>query len=134
MNIYLDIDGVLLADIGSPAHYADEFIQAVLQKYPDSTYWLTTHVWNGEHVVHESLAPYLKPETQALLYKIKPTVWGKAKTDGIDFNKPFLWFDDDLFDDEYEALAQRNALESQVRVDLADNPRHLKELIEQYFS
>ena len=44
MNIYLDIDGVLLVDVGKPAHFANEFLQAVLKKYPDSTYWLTTHV------------------------------------------------------------------------------------------
>lgn len=134
MNVYLDIDGVLLADIRTPAYYADDFIQAALHKYPDSTYWLTTHVWNGEHVVHESLAPYLKPETQSLLEKIKPTTWGKAKTDGIDFTQPFLWFDDDLFDDEREALVQHNALESQVCVDLADNPRQLEELVKKYFA
>ena len=82
MNIYLDIDGVLLVDVGKPAHFANEFLQAVLKKYPDSTYWLTTHVWNGEHVVSESLAPYLQADMQALLGKIKPTSWGKSKTDG----------------------------------------------------
>ena len=42
MNVYLDIDGVLLANEKSAANYADEFLQAVLAAYPDSTYWLTT--------------------------------------------------------------------------------------------
>ena len=42
MNVYLDIDGVLLANEKSATNYADEFLQAVLAAYPDSTYWLTT--------------------------------------------------------------------------------------------
>lgn len=110
MNIYLDIDGVLLADTATPAEYANEFIQLVLSKYPDSIYWLTTHVWNGENVISHSLAPYPEPETQALLGKIKPTKWGQWKTDAIDFNQPFLWFDDDLYPEEREVLLQNDAL------------------------
>lgn len=134
MNIYLDIDGVLLADMKTPSRYADEFIQAVVTKYPNSTYWLTTHVWRGENVVSQSLAPYLQPETQALLAKIKPTDWGEYKTDGIDFTQPFLWFDDDLFDEERDALKQHDALDSHVMVDLVSNPGQLQDLIVTYFS
>jgi len=37
-NIYLDIDGVLLANDTNPAKYADEFIKYILTKYPVSTY------------------------------------------------------------------------------------------------
>ncbi len=47
MNIYLDIDGVLLANNLHPANYASEFLEYVLTSYPDSTYWLTTHC-NGD--------------------------------------------------------------------------------------
>lgn len=130
MNIYLDIDGVLLADRATPAEHADKFLQAVLTKYPNSTYWLTTHVWNGENVVNQSLAPYLKPDTQALLGRIKPTEWGEYKTDGIDFSKPFLWFDDDLFEGERAALERHNALSGRVEVDLYKNPEQLEQLIE----
>lgn len=134
MNIYLDIDGVLLADRATPAYYADEFLQAVLAKYPDSTYWLTTHAWNGENVISHSLAPYLAADTQALLSRIKVADWGNDKTDGIDFSQPFLWFDDDLFDGERKALEQHNALTSQVRIDLAGNPRQLEEVTKQLFT
>jgi len=133
MNIYLDIDGVLLAATAAPAYYADEFLQAVLSKYPDSTYWLTTHVWNGEHVVSQTLAPYLQPKTQALLNKIKPTDWGDDKTDAIDFSQPFLWFDDDLFDGERKALEEHDALDSQVLIDLVDNPHQLEQVVSQFF-
>lgn len=134
MNIYLDIDGVLLADKATPAQYADEFLQAVLTKYPDSTYWLTTHVWNGENVISHSLVPYLRADTQALLSRVKIVEWGDDKTDGIDFSQPFLWFDDDLFDGERKVLEQHNVLGCQVRVDLANNPAQLKEIIKRLFT
>jgi hypothetical protein len=51
MNIYLDIDGVLLVDVGRAALGADEFLRKVLEKYPDSTYWLT------ENLFHISIPP-----------------------------------------------------------------------------
>ena len=50
MNIYLDIDGVLLANDLNPANHAPEFLRYVLDHYPDSTYWLTTHC-NGDAAV-----------------------------------------------------------------------------------
>jgi len=134
MNIYLDIDGVLLADRATPAHYADEFLQAVLTGYPDSTYWLTTHAWNGENVISQSLKPYLAADTQALLGQVKVAEWDNDKTDGIDFSQPFLWFDDDLFDGERKALEEHGALGSQVRIDLAGNPRQLEQVTQQLFA
>ena len=43
MNIYLDIDGVIVANDNTAANHASEFIEYVLTYYPDTTYWLTTH-------------------------------------------------------------------------------------------
>lgn len=125
MNIYLDIDGVLLADIGIAANYADEFLQTALAKYPDSTYWLTTHCWKGENRAKEVLAAALRPVTVELLDKIKPTGWGEFKTDAIDFSQPFLWFDDDLFDEEREQLIKFDALHSWIKVDLSSDENAL---------
>ena len=99
MNIYLDIDGVLLVNETHAANYADDFIQAVLEKYPDSTYWLTTHNWKGENRTKAVLAPHLKPETIELLDRIKESEWGELKTDAIDFDQDFLWFDDNILQD-----------------------------------
>jgi hypothetical protein len=129
MNIYLDIDGVLLADIGWAADGADEFLQVMLAKYPDSTYWLTTHCWRGENRAVDVLRPALQPETVELLAKVKPTEWDEFKTDAIDFSKPFLWFDDDLFPEEREVLLQHHALANWVGVDLWQNPRQLRDLL-----
>lgn len=129
MRIYLDIDGVLLINENHAAPYADEFLQHILEKYPDSTYWLTTHNWKGENRAIQVLAPHLKPETIKLLGRIKPSEWGEMKTEAINFDEPFLWFDDDLWSDELKALEENNATGNFVMVDLAKDPNMLKELI-----
>jgi hypothetical protein len=130
MNIYLDVDGVLLLDVGKGANFVDPFLLHVITKYPDSTYWLTTHCWLGENRCLEVLAPALKPETLGLLKKVKPTEWDEFKTDGIDFSRPFLWFDDDLYPEEKTEIEKHNALKNHIMVDLYKNPDQLKELIQ----
>ncbi len=130
MNVYLDIDGVLLANESNAANYADEFLQAVLAAYPDSTYWLTTHNWRGENRTKEVLAPHLRPETVPLLDKIKPSVWNEMKTDGINFSEKFIWLDDDLWQDELKVLEQHNATDNFILIDLQKNPNQLKDVAE----
>jgi hypothetical protein len=130
MNVYLDIDGVLLIDETHAANYANEFLQTILEKYPDSTYWLTTHNWNGENRAKGVLAPYLKPATVKLLDKIKPTKWNELKTDAINFDEDFLWFDDDLWPDELKALEEHEAAEQFILVKLDEDPDMLKRLAE----
>lgn len=132
MNIYLDIDGVLLINENQAAPFADEFLSYILTNYPDSTYWLTTHCWKGENRAAAILSPVLKPETAALLPKIKPTEWGEYKTDAIDFSQPFLWFDDDLFPEEEKILRQNNASSSQVRVNLYQDPNQLQNILKSF--
>ena len=130
MNVYLDIDGVLLANENNAANYADEFLQAVLTAYPESTYWLTTHNWRGENRTKEVLAPHLRPETVPLLDKIKPSVWNEMKTDGINFFEKFIWLDDDLWQDELKVLEQHNATDNFILIDLQKNPDQLKDIAE----
>ena len=130
MNVYLDIDGVLLANESNAANYADEFLQAVLAAYPDSTYWLTTHNWRGENRTKEVLAPHLRPETVPLLDKIKPSVWNEMKTDGINFSEKFIWLDDDLWQDELKVLERHNATDNFILIDLQKNPNQLKDIAE----
>lgn len=126
MNVYLDIDGVLLANESNAANYADELLQAILTTYPDSTYWLTTHNWRGENRTKEVLSPHLKPETVPLLDKIKPTVWNEMKTDGINFSEKFIWLDDDLWEDELKVLERHNATDNFILMDLQKDPDQLK--------
>lgn len=133
MNIYLDIDGVLLPNEAHAAMGADEFLRAVLNKYPDNTYWLTTHCWRGENRCIEVLEPVLKPETLALLHKIQPTEWGELKTDAIDFSQPFLWLDDDLMVEEAETLKRHDTIDSYVRINLKAEPEQLRLLAKKFF-
>lgn len=129
MNIYLDIDGVLLINEAHASPYAEEFICSILAKYPNSTYWLTTHCWKGVNRTSEVLSQAINKSTLSLLRThVRPTEWGEAKTDAIDFTRPFLWFDDDLFEDERQVLVENNALSSWIEVNLSNNPDHLKEL------
>lgn len=124
MNVYLDIDGVLLANDKNPARFADEFIEYVVSKYP--TYWLTTHCWHGDNHVVALLSKYFSEQTMTFIRQINPTEWGESKTDGIDFSSPFLWFDDDLFDEEKIELVKHNALENWIEVNLCKNENVLK--------
>ena len=129
MNIYLDIDGVLLVNENHVANFADELLQAILREFPDSTYWLTTHNWQGENRAKAVLAPHLKPETVAILDKIKSTEWKEMKTEGIDFSQKFLWLDDDLWPEELEALEKHEATDNFVLIDLKKDPNQLKKII-----
>lgn len=129
MNIYLDINGVLLDSRVKPALVASEFLEFVLWNWPESTYWLTTHCWKGENRAIEVLQPHFKPDIIKLARKIKPASWENIKTDGIDFKKPFLWFDDNLFPEESRILEHYNALDCLHKIDLKNNPAQLMDEI-----
>lgn len=128
-NVYLDIDGVLLANDLTPANHAKEFLQKVLKLYPDTTYWLTTHCQGDASVPIQHIGHLFDDETVELMKRIKPTRWQTAKTRAIDFSKPFLWFDDDLFYEEKETLIKKNALENWIEVDLTKDPDQMGKFV-----
>lgn len=132
MNIYLDIDGVLLANDLNPANYANEFLRKVLSEYPDSTYWLTTHCNGDAAVPIQHIGHLFESDVQELMKLIKPTSWQTAKTRAIDFDNPFLWFDDDLFFEEEQELRKHNVLDNRIAVDLSKNPNQLKDFIDSF--
>jgi hypothetical protein len=128
-NIYLDIDGVLLDEGLQAAHYANEFLRYVLDEYPDTTYWLTTHCNGDASVPVQHIGHLFEPDVRKLMVKIKPTSWQTAKTRGIDFTKPFLWFDDNLFYEEKETLLAHDALDSWIKVDLTKDQDYLGKIL-----
>lgn len=132
MNIYLDIDGVLLANEENAANHVHEFLQLVSERFPESTYWLTTHCRGNAKNAIERLGLVLPAETIELLQAIKPTMWRTAKTEAIDFTQPFIWFDDDLFDDEREDLVKHNALDNWVEVNLSKDPDQLLRFVSSF--
>ena len=128
-NIYIDIDGVLLANDLTPTNYAKEFLATVLEKCPHTTYWLTTHCNGDASVPLQHIGHLFDDETVELMKKIKPTSWQTAKTRAIDFDRPFLWFDDDLFYEEKETLKKHGALDNWIEVDLANDPDQLAKFV-----
>lgn len=129
LNIYLDIDGVLLANDWNAANHANEFLRFVLDKYPDSTYWLTTHCQGNPNTPIEHVGHLFEPDVVELMKKIKPTTWDLAKTRAINYDEPFLWFDDDLFFEEKETLTSRGVLDNWIEVDLRKDPDQLQKFI-----
>lgn len=123
MNIYLDIDGVILANDFQPAFHAGEFVSFVVENFP--TYWLTTHCRTRGDDPLVLLRPMFSPEVVAMLERIQPTYWEALKTEAVDFSQPFLWYEDDLFVDEMRALAQNKVAKSWVKIDLRENPHQL---------
>ena len=128
MNIYLDIDGVILANDLRKSNYADEFIKHLVNKYP--VYWLTTHCKGDAMFTVRFLERFFDKETIEIMKNILPTNWDTLKTEAIDFSQPFLWFDDDLFYEERKVLIENNCLDSRVEIDLAKDEYQLKKYLE----
>ena len=131
-NIYLDIDGVLLANDLNPANHSPEFLKYVIEKFPDSTYWLTTHCQGDANVPIQHIGHLFDTETVKLMKKIRPTSWDLAKTRAIDFSNPLLWFDDDLFYEEKQSLIEHDLLDNWIVVVLSKNPDQLRNFINSF--
>ena len=132
INIYLDIDGVLLANENNLALHAKEFLFRVLEKNPNTTYWLTTHCQGDSETPIQHVGHLFDIETIALMRNIKPTRWGTAKTEAIDFSKPFLWFDDDCFPDERASLINHGVLDNWIEVNLGKDVSQLRNFLESF--
>lgn len=128
MDVYIDIDGVILTKELRPASHLTEFLTYFLDRCP--THWLTTHCKSDANQAVSYLERFLDKETLELVKKIKPTNWSYSKTDAIDFSRPFIWFDDFLFEFEKEQLIKHGSLKSWIKVNLQDNPDHLIDLLD----
>ena len=126
-NIYLDIDGVILANDANPAKYADEFIKHIVTNH--SVFWLTTHCRQKENYTIPLLSRFFSKDSMKYIKQIKPTVWDLNKTEAIDFSTPFLWFDDDLYESEKQELIKHNVLDNWIEVDLRKDENHLAKFL-----
>lgn len=129
MNIYLNIDGVLISESGQAAFYADEFLNLIIKKWPGSIYWLTMQSRGGRFGSHEALKNVLKPATYARIRTIQPGAWRELKTDAIDFTKPFLWFDEHITPEENQILSRYQAEACFRQVNLRTDPHQLMDEI-----
>ena len=121
MNIYLDIDGVLIGT-KSPREDVISFIRYILDYYPNNTFWLTTHCKGGVNHCIEWLKrnDFPKELVDEMDKIIKPTDWGVLKTDAIDLDQDFIWFDDSLFESEKRVLEANYVLDGFYRMDPKD--------------
>lgn len=126
MNIYLDIDGVLLTKTGEPAVHSLELIKYLTQHH--TVYWLTTHCHGGENRAPEYLFPKFPAGAKRYIDKILPTDWNSWKTDAIDFSQDFRWLDDDVYQPEITTLIRHNCKDKLIKVDLTNNPHELKDI------
>ena len=106
MNIYLDIDGVILTKEGKPAKNLDLLLEYITNNH--DVYWLTTHCKGDAKYTVNYISRYFKPKTIKYLNKIKPTTFNTLKTEAINFDSDFLWLDDYLFDSEIQILKEKN--------------------------
>jgi hypothetical protein len=127
IDIYLNIDGVLLNDGSRPANYSREFIEYVVPNF--NTYWLSSRAKSNSFAVIKDLSKVFEPRIVQLISSVRPTRWSFAKTQAIDFNRPFLWFDDELVIHERLELIENNALESWIQVDLATDKNRLADFL-----
>ena len=119
MNLYIDIDGVLLNyDTDTRAEHAIELIEYITKEF--DCYWLTTHCKGDSAPAVEYLSKYFPEETVVRLQTIKPTYWEDMKTEGIDFDSNFIWLDDYPFQAEQAVLRNFGAEKSLYRVNLSN--------------
>lgn len=127
MNIYLDIDGVLITKDGQPAKSVIPFLKYVTDNH--QAYWLTTHCkGDASNAVHY-LKGILGEEVMPYLTKIVATDWQTLKTEGIDFNQDFRWLDDYVLQAELNILEKHDAKKKIILINLKSEPDKLIQLV-----
>ncbi len=123
MNIYLDIDGVLLTKHGEPAPHIEEFLKHIIENH--NVFWLTTHCKGDAEPTLIHLKRKLPLNVYQYIEHIRPTMWDVLKTDGIDFSKDFRWYDDSPMHSELLVLRKHDSENKLLLIDLNTNPNQL---------
>ncbi len=130
MNIYLDIDGVLLGT-ASPIEDVRSLTEHILRLYPGRVFWLTTHCSSKENRCSDWLRRGGFPEdlVRRLEAGVRPAHWRTWKTEAIDFSQPFFWLDDGPLQGEIRRLEERGARSGLILMDKRD-PRSARLALE----
>lgn len=126
MNVYIDINGVMLTKNHKQAYFLKELLSFLIAKH--SIFWLTTHCKGETDSTIAYLSQFLDTETLNLTKNIHPTDWKTFKSEAIDFTKKFIWLDDYLMESEMVMLRKNNTLNSWIPINLEQNPNQLKDI------
>ncbi len=127
IDIYLNIDGVLLNSGSRPANYSREFLKYVVPNF--NTYWLSSRSKDGNFMIIKELSKIFESQIVELIGGIRPARWSFAKTQAINFSRPFLWFDDELVIHERLELIKNNSLDSWIEVNLSKDENRLADFL-----
>lgn len=116
INLYLDIDGVLLTKKQKLPEGLHLFLDFALTHY--QCYWLTTHCKGDATTAVQYLSYFYPIELITKIKDIRATNWDTLKTEAIDFNHSFIWLDDYVFKAEKRVLKQHLRLKSLWIIDL----------------
>lgn len=121
MDIYLDIDGVLLGT-ASPIEDTVKLADHIITRYPGHIYWLSTHCRHRENRCAEWLRANDFPEdlVRKLDAAVRPLYWETFKTEAIDFLRPFVWLDNEPLLSELRRLEEHGAGSSVFVMDKRD--------------
>jgi hypothetical protein len=132
--LYLDVDGVLLADAGPDglgvalARHAEELLAYCTAHY--DCRWLTTHCHEGDAgPVMRYLARYAGEAVLALAAIVKPTTWRTFKTEAIDLASNFYVIDDGLLRAEQDLLKEHGVLGRWIQADTRRRPDDLARVL-----
>jgi hypothetical protein len=125
-KIYLDIDGVFLdTKEYKQMPHLKEFLNTVFEVSNNQVYWLSTHTKHGENDIALYHLEDLDKDIFDMIKGIKKTKWDTLKTEGIDLDSEFIWFDDNVFNAEYRVLEDINKEHCLVKVE-----NNLDEMVE----
>lgn len=133
VNVYLDIDGVLLGtDRERPsrlalADHAIEFLGFAVAHF--DVYWLTPACRGDaiaamEHLVrHARLSD--RERLMALCARVRPTNYKALRTEALPAGEPFVWIDDAPTDAELADLRARGWFSRWLWIDTREEPEDL---------
>jgi hypothetical protein len=132
MNLYIDVDGVLLGRTVPDrpavviASHTREFLSFALSRF--DCYWLTTHCQGDSRGVLTYLRKYVDPGLEGLMSGIRPTRFDVMKTEALAGD--FVWLDDAPLGCELAWLRDRGLLDRWIDVDTRRRPDDLLRAME----
>jgi len=130
MNLFIDIDGVLLGkspENNKPAlaNYAKDLLEYSLDNF--DCYWLTTHCKGSAETAVDYLRAYADAEFLSLAEKINPTNFKTFKVEAL-FGD-FYWIDDQPTAFEFQYLDEQGLLDRWLQVNTRRDMNELASII-----